>query len=457
MLAHGFRAMGTDVRVLAPVGSAEACAVVESLFADWEAVLSRFRPESDLSRANAGAGQPVQVDRLLLDVTAAALAAARATRGLFDPTLEHELVRIGYDRSFEHVDASCPSADTPRPGGSWNAVEIDRERSTVTVPPGCGLDLGGIAKGMAVDAALDRLAAEGVDTALVSAGGDLAVRGHLPGAVPWTIRVGDEADGFVVPLLRGALATSGTTRRRWRQGRRPSPRRRPPHRRAQPQRAAAGHRGGCDLSCCRGRRDRRAGRRAGARSTPDRGLGSRRPARRRFRPDGAGRTLATTRRDERSVTSWSAVTWDTARAGGFAAYVLLTLAVAIGLILRSRLSSERWPRVITYELHGYVSLLALVFLAIHVLAVAVDPFTHFGLCELIVPLASHYRPLWMGLGIVALYLLLAVWVTTLSVSGSGTRRGAGCMAWRSPSTRRRPCTGSARVVTRAPPGGRLST
>lgn len=218
MLAHGFRAMGTDVRVLAPTASADACAVVESLFADWEAVLSRFRPESDLSRVNAGAGQAVQVDRLLVEVTAAALAAARATRGLFDPTLEHELARIGYDRSFEHVAASCPPADRPRPGGAWNAVEIDSERSTVTVPPGCGLDLGGIAKGMAVDAALDRLAAEGVDTALVSAGGDLAVRGHLPGAEPWTIRVGEETGGFVVPLVRGALATSGTTRRRWRQG-----------------------------------------------------------------------------------------------------------------------------------------------------------------------------------------------------------------------------------------------
>jgi hypothetical protein len=113
------------------------------------------------------------------------------------------------------------------------------------------------------------------------------------------------------------------------------------------------------------------------------------------------------------VTTWSAVTWDAARAGGFAAYGLLTLAVAIGLVLRGRLSSERWPRMITYELHGYVSLLALVFLSLHVLAVAVDPFTHFGLGELIVPFVSHYRPLWMGLGIVALYLLLAVWATTL--------------------------------------------
>jgi hypothetical protein len=124
------------------------------------------------------------------------------------------------------------------------------------------------------------------------------------------------------------------------------------------------------------------------------------------------------------VTSWAAVTWDSARAGGLAAYVLLSLAVAIGLILRNRWQSERWPRWVTNELHGYVSLLALVFLALHVLAVAVDPFTRFGVAELLVPLASHYRPVWMGLGIVALYLLLAVWLTTL------LRRRIGHQAWR---------------------------
>ena len=219
MRAHDFRAMGTDVRVLAPAACAgDAFTIVERLFADWEAVLSRFRPESDLSRANAGAGEPVRVDRLLVDVTAAAVAAARATHGLFDPTLERELVRIGYGRSFEHVGGPRPSTEKPRPGGSWETVEIDRERSTVTVPPGCGLDLGGIAKGMAVDAGLDRLAAFGIGTALVSAGGDLAVRGLMPGTAAWTVRTGEEAEGQVVPLLRGALATSGTTKRRWRQG-----------------------------------------------------------------------------------------------------------------------------------------------------------------------------------------------------------------------------------------------
>ena len=112
------------------------------------------------------------------------------------------------------------------------------------------------------------------------------------------------------------------------------------------------------------------------------------------------------------MTHWSTVTWDTARAGGFAAYILLTLAVTAGLILRNHWQSERWPRLITNELHGYLSLLGLVFIAVHVAALTVDPFTHFGLAEIVLPFVSHYRPLWMGLGIVSLYLLLSVWLST---------------------------------------------
>jgi len=124
------------------------------------------------------------------------------------------------------------------------------------------------------------------------------------------------------------------------------------------------------------------------------------------------------------MSTWNAVTWDTARAGGFAAYVLLTLAVAVGLVLRNRWQSTRWPRLVTNEVHGYLSLLALVFIVLHVLAVLVDPFTKFGLGEVLVPLASHYRPLWMGLGTVALYLLLAVWIS------SKLRTRIGYRTWR---------------------------
>ena len=112
------------------------------------------------------------------------------------------------------------------------------------------------------------------------------------------------------------------------------------------------------------------------------------------------------------MTTWSAITWQTARAAGLVAYALLTATVAIGLVLGNRWQSRRWPRLVTNELHGYLSLLALVFITIHVVAIAVDPFTHFGLAAVLMPFVSHYRPVWMGLGIIALYLLLAVWAST---------------------------------------------
>src|SRR5215469_450730 len=108
-----------------------------------------------------------------------------------------------------------------------------------------------------------------------------------------------------------------------------------------------------------------------------------------------------------------AVTWDVARAGGLTAYVLLTLAVIAGLALSLRLQTPRWPHLITDELHNFLTLLAGIFTGVHVLAVFVDPYTHFGLNEVLIPLASHYRPVWVALGIVALYLGIAIGISTL--------------------------------------------
>jgi hypothetical protein len=109
---------------------------------------------------------------------------------------------------------------------------------------------------------------------------------------------------------------------------------------------------------------------------------------------------------------WQTVTWDIARAGGFTAFGLLTFSVAIGLALTLHLQSPRWPRLINSELHNFLTLLALIFTGIHVLAVWVDPFTSFGWNEVFIPFASHYRPLWMALGIVAFYLGIAIGIST---------------------------------------------
>ena len=211
--------MGTEVHVLLPEDRGDAIALVRALFESWEATLSRFRPESELSRLNARAGDTAAAGPLLFHVVATALDAARSTDGAFDPTLLRQLVGIGYGKSFARMSdmASAASALLPRRGGGWRSIALDRRARTIRLPAGCGLDLGGIAKGMAVDAALDLLAAHGVRAALVSAGGDLAVRGLPPHAHWWPVLVGDE-DGPVVPLVRGALATSGIARRSWLQG-----------------------------------------------------------------------------------------------------------------------------------------------------------------------------------------------------------------------------------------------
>ncbi len=211
--------MGSDVHLLVPEPRASEYAdAVVTLFAEWENTLSRFRPESELSRLNARAGSPITVGPILLEAVEASLEAARATGGLFDPTLRHDLVRMGYDRSFEEIGDGAPPDEPPHGGGAWRQVVVDRSAAIVTLPVGSGLDLGGIAKGMAVDASLVLLSRLGVDAALVSAGGDLAVLGLPPGKRAWGVLVGGDPDGPVVPLVRGALATSGTARRRWTQG-----------------------------------------------------------------------------------------------------------------------------------------------------------------------------------------------------------------------------------------------
>lgn len=113
------------------------------------------------------------------------------------------------------------------------------------------------------------------------------------------------------------------------------------------------------------------------------------------------------------MTLWQTVTWDVARAGGFTAYVLLTLAVVVGLMLSAQVQSpSRWPRLLNSELHNFLTLICTVFLGVHILAVWVDPFTHFGWNEVFIPFASHYRPVWMALGIVAFYLGIAIAIST---------------------------------------------
>lgn len=210
-----FRAMGTAVSVLVDGRRSGAVAGVRTLFETWEATLSRFQPASELCRLNAAAGRPTEVGELLYTVADSALAAARATGGAFDPTLGTQLVAAGYAESFDIPSTARFRLTPPRPGGAWRHIVLDPAARTICLPSGAALDLGGIAKGMAVDAAVALLRAGGVVNALVNAGGDMRM---IDGPDAWwPVGLTDVPEEFVT-LRGGALATSSTSRRRWRLG-----------------------------------------------------------------------------------------------------------------------------------------------------------------------------------------------------------------------------------------------
>ena len=169
---------------------------LEALLARVDAAASRFRPDSALSRANARAGRPVPIPRLLVDLVDAALDAAAATApGRSTP---HSASRCSASVT---TATSLPSAATPAPPAprrrvhgraaadrtgvdrpGWRAVRLHREAGLLTVPRGTALDLGATAKAWTADHAASTLAARYGTAVLVELGGDLAVAGDTPAA-----------------------------------------------------------------------------------------------------------------------------------------------------------------------------------------------------------------------------------------------------------------------------------
>lgn len=116
--------------------------------------------------------------------------------------------------------------------------------------------------------------------------------------------------------------------------------------------------------------------------------------------------------------------WYTARATGIVALVLLTATVVLGVLTAGRWKTRSWPAFAQGDLHKRVSILAVVFLAIHVLTAVVDTYVNVGWPSIIVPFSSSYQPLWTGLGTVGVDLVLAV-----SIS-SALRQRISARAWR---------------------------
>jgi thiamine biosynthesis lipoprotein len=216
--------MGTDCQAVA-VGADDAARAtalelvvdtVEQLEARW----SRFRPDSDLARVNAGGGAPVPVSDETLAVVLLALTATARTGGRFDPCVLGALERAGYDVDFATVAA------TPGPRGRAGepvargaaGITVDTRAGTVQVAAGAGLDLGGIGKGYAADLAAEAAMSTGIAGVTVNLGGDLRVAGDGPDGA-WGVAVDDPArPGRVLATMAldsGAVVTSTSARRRW--------------------------------------------------------------------------------------------------------------------------------------------------------------------------------------------------------------------------------------------------
>ncbi|HXV97352.1 MAG TPA: FAD:protein FMN transferase, partial [Anaerolineae bacterium] len=206
---------------------------VQRLFHSFEKRLSRFDPQSELSRLNAHDGELFQASPILLDAIEVALVAAETTAGLYDPTVLDALEKAGYDRSFEQLERPAPLGGTPLthlpatfPPGylapslrpfTFRSVSINRARREIYKPAGLRLDLGGMGKGWTVDRAADRL--QGLGPFLVNAGGDIFAYHSPPHQKGWEIDLvhplKPEAHMARLYLHHRALATSTLAKRRW--------------------------------------------------------------------------------------------------------------------------------------------------------------------------------------------------------------------------------------------------
>lgn len=188
-------------------------------FAEVEATCSRFDPDSELSRLSHSASQhatPVPVSPMLFEVLRMALTVAALSDGAFDPTVGHALHALGFDRHWrtgarvEHAGASLHRA------GDWRDITLDADHRSVTFARPLTLDLGGIAKGFAIDLAARELA--DLPAIAINAGGDVFVRGLNPHGAPWRIGIRDPFDPArlvsTVHVTDGAICTSGSDQRR---------------------------------------------------------------------------------------------------------------------------------------------------------------------------------------------------------------------------------------------------
>src|ERR1700721_2878225 len=114
-----------------------------------------------------------------------------------------------------------------------------------------------------------------------------------------------------------------------------------------------------------------------------------------------------------TIATNSKALWYMTRGFGLVALILLTVTMVLGLTQAVRFARPGWPRFVVSALHKNASLLAVVVLAVHITTAALDSYAPIRVVDVFVPFVGKYRPLWLGLGALAVDLLIALAVTSL--------------------------------------------
>ena len=207
--------MGTRIRVeLWAEQRAAGEAAIDAVMREMERIdasMSTYKPDSEVSRVNAQAARaPMRISRELFDLLTTAVEYSRITDGAFDITYASVGFMYDFRRHQKPTEAEIAAA---LPAVNYRNLVLDPQRRSVHFSrPGVRIDLGGIAKGYAVDRGIAILQQRGVRHALVSAGGDSRIIGDRFGK-PWIvgIRHPDHKDQVIarIPLIDTAISTSG--------------------------------------------------------------------------------------------------------------------------------------------------------------------------------------------------------------------------------------------------------
>lgn len=180
-----------------------------------EACCTRFDAQSEAMQLTARIGVPVPASAMLFEAVQFALAVAEESGGAFDPTIGYSMEMRGFDREYS-TGRIVQTALEPGISVSYRDVRLDSDQKTITLVRPLILDLGAVAKGLAIDMAARELRA--FEDYAIDAGGDLYVAGHSPNGAPWSVGIRHpRRDDELIDSLRVsnvAVCTSGDYERK---------------------------------------------------------------------------------------------------------------------------------------------------------------------------------------------------------------------------------------------------